>query len=267
CCSLRSRSTSARSRTRATPSCVPSRARSSWATSAHSASGSSRFCRRHFVRSASSSWCSSWSARFSSLPRPERGCARPASASPATSPLLSSSRVSVSSSSRSRPPSVLSPNSQWPSSLSGARRSLACCGACSTPGSSSSVCRMSAAKMAETKNDAFPHGAARFLGQLRRNNRKDWFDVHREEYERFVLELGAGLRKLRPKLQVDPRTNYGVKRINRDVRFARDKRPYKDHQTLWWWEGAAKDPAPGYWFDLTPTRVYLGVGWYMIEPA
>jgi len=129
--------------------------------------------------------------------------------------------------------------------------------------------------MAETKNDAFPHGAARFLGQLRRNNRKDWFDVHREEYERlvlepakeFVIELGAGLRKLRPKLQVDPRTNYGVKRINRDVRFARDKRPYKDHQTLWWWEGAAKDPAPGYWFDLTPTRVYLGVGWYMIEPA
>ena len=134
---------------------------------------------------------------------------------------------------------------------------------------------MSAAKMAETKNDAFPHGAARFLGQLRRNNRKDWFDVHREEYERlvlepakeFVIELGTGLRKLRPKLQVDPRTNYGVKRINRDVRFARDKRPYKDHQTLWWWEGAAKDPAPGYWFDLTPTRVYLGVGWYMIEPA
>ena len=129
--------------------------------------------------------------------------------------------------------------------------------------------------MAETKNDAFPHGAARFLGQLRRNNRKDWFDVHREEYERlvlepakeFVIELGAGLRKLRPKLQVDPRTNYGVKRINRDVRFARDKRPYKDHQTLWWWEGAAKDPAPGYWFDLTPTRAYLGVGWYMIEPA
>src|SRR5213079_1643371 len=89
------------------------------------------------------------------------------------------------------------------------------------------------------------HGAARFLGALRRNNRKQWFEEHRSDYEEqllepakeFVIDLGAKLRTLRPKLQVDPRTNYGVKRINRDIRFARDKKPYKDHQTLWWWEG------------------------------
>jgi uncharacterized protein (TIGR02453 family) len=122
--------------------------------------------------------------------------------------------------------------------------------------------------------DRFPHGAARFLGALRRSNRKDWFDAHRSEYEGavldpakdFVIDLGSKLRTLRPHLQVDPRTNYGVKRINRDTRFSRDKKPYKDHQTLWWWEGGAKERSPGYWFNLTPKSVTLAVGLYMAEP-
>jgi uncharacterized protein (TIGR02453 family) len=122
--------------------------------------------------------------------------------------------------------------------------------------------------------DLFPHPAARFLGALSRNNRKDWFDEHRSEYEDavlepardFVIELGERLRKLRPRLQIDPRTNYGVKRINRDIRFSRDKKPYKDHQTLWWWEGAEKEASPGYWFDLHPKSVMLAVGLYMADP-
>lgn len=122
--------------------------------------------------------------------------------------------------------------------------------------------------------DRFPHRAARFLGTLSRNNRKDWFDKHRAEYDdavlqparEFVIELGAKLRTLRPRLRIDPRTNYGVKRINRDIRFSRDKRPYKDHQTLWWWEGAEKERSPGYWFDLRPKGVILAVGLYMAEP-
>lgn len=120
----------------------------------------------------------------------------------------------------------------------------------------------------------FPRGAAGFLGRLRRNNRKDWFDKHRDEYEElvleparmFVIDLGAKLRRLRPRLQVDPRTNYGVKRINRDIRFSKNKAPYKDHQTLWWWEGSAKEASPGYWFDLQPKSVMLAVGLYMAEP-
>lgn len=121
---------------------------------------------------------------------------------------------------------------------------------------------------------AFPRGAARFLGALGRNNRKDWFDAHRDEYDElvlgaskeFVIELGTKLRTLRPRLQVDPRVNYGVKRINRDVRFSKNKKPYKDHQTLWWWEGREKEASPGYWFNLTPKSVMLAVGLYMADP-
>jgi uncharacterized protein (TIGR02453 family) len=121
----------------------------------------------------------------------------------------------------------------------------------------------------------FPQSAARFLASLKRNNRKEWFDEHRSDYEEqllepareFVVELGSKLRKLRPHLHVDPRTNYGVKRINRDVRFSRDKKPYKDHQELWWWEGVSKEGSPGYWFHLTPKSVSLAVGLYMAEPG
>src|SRR5258706_7083975 len=123
--------------------------------------------------------------------------------------------------------------------------------------------------------NGFPHDAARFLGALRRNNRKDWFDVHRGDYEEdvlqpakeFVIDLGAKLRTLRPKVLIDPRTNFGVKRINRDIRFSRDKKPYKDHQTLWWWEGGAKEGSSGYWFQLMPKSVVLAVGMYMAAPA
>jgi len=121
----------------------------------------------------------------------------------------------------------------------------------------------------------FPHDAARFLGALRRNNSKDWFDEHRSDYEddllqparEFVIDLGAKLRTLRPKVQIDPRTNFGVKRINRDIRFSRDKKPYKDHQTLWWWEGREKEESPGYWFQLMPKSVVLAVGMYMAAPV
>ena len=67
------------------------------------------------------------------------------------------------------------------------------------------------AQTAVTVATEFPHGAARFLGTLRRNNRKDWFDKHRNEYEEvvlepakeFVIDLGTKLRKLRPHLRVD----------------------------------------------------------------
>ena len=130
------------------------------------------------------------------------------------------------------------------------------------------------AHTAVTVATEFPHGAARFLGSLSRNNRRAWFDKHRDEYEElvlepakeFVIDLGAKLQRLRPRVQVDPRTNYGVKRINRDIRFSKNKKPYKDHQTLWWWEGREKEASPGYWFDLHPKSVILAVGLYMAEP-
>lgn len=50
-------------------------------------------------------------------------------------------------------------------------------------------------------------------------------------------------------------------RINRDIRFSKDKRPYKDHLDLWFWHGDKKSwDQPGFWFRITSDEILLGVG-------
>ena len=49
-------------------------------------------------------------------------------------------------------------------------------------------------------------------------------------------------------------------RVNRDTRFSKDKRPYKAHLDLWFWQGAKSRDSPGYFFRLTPRMLYLGAG-------
>ncbi len=121
----------------------------------------------------------------------------------------------------------------------------------------------------------FPKEALRFLSALARNNRKDWFDAHREEYERyllepataFVIELGARLRKLDPAIRAEPRINGSIGRMNRDIRFSKDKRPYKDHLNLWFWQGPGKrGDAPGFYWALHPGSLVLGAGMHLFEP-
>lgn len=75
--------------------------------------------------------------------------------------------------------------------------------------------------------------ALRFLRRLTRNNRRDWFEAHRTEWERevrdpmraLVEEMDVRLARLAPELVGDPRRS--VFRIHRDVRFSADKSPYK----------------------------------------
>ena len=53
--------------------------------------------------------------------------------------------------------------------------------------------------------------------------------------------------------------NGSISRINRDIRFSKDKRPYKEHLDLWFWHGDRRSwDLPGFWFSLTPQRVMLG---------
>jgi uncharacterized protein (TIGR02453 family) len=105
-----------------------------------------------------------------------------------------------------------------------------------------------------------------FLSELGRNNRRDWFQAHRDEYESLLLEpardfVDAMGDELGPDFNADPRVGGSIFRINRDTRFSRDKRPYKDHLDLWFWHGAGPSrKRPGLWFRLTPTQLQLGAG-------
>jgi uncharacterized protein (DUF2461 family) len=117
-----------------------------------------------------------------------------------------------------------------------------------------------------TAFDGFPPETIRFLRELRVNNRKDWFDAHRVDYEAywvapakaFVVAAGQLLAELAPQIRAEPRVLGSIFRINRDTRFSRDQRPYKDHLDVWFWEGERRRAVSGFFARLTPE--HLGVG-------
>ena len=76
-----------------------------------------------------------------------------------------------------------------------------------------------------------------FLKDLGRNNNKEWFQAHRSAYEddflepglAFIEAIGPLIAKFSPDVRAEPRIGGSMMRINRDIRFSKDKRPYKDH--------------------------------------
>jgi uncharacterized protein (TIGR02453 family) len=117
--------------------------------------------------------------------------------------------------------------------------------------------------------DGFPDGTFQFLKDIGAHNDRAWFAEHRNEYERYFLEpalsfigaLGPRLRALDPDVHFEPRVNGSLLRIQRDIRFSNDKRPYKEHLDVWAWRGEDKGwDAGGYFFRLFHDRLLLGAG-------
>jgi uncharacterized protein (TIGR02453 family) len=122
--------------------------------------------------------------------------------------------------------------------------------------------------------DHFPPETKAFLLGIAEHNDKEWFAASRALYEagyvdpaRAVVDaIGPELRKLSPTLQFEPKIGASIGRVNRDTRFSRDKRPYKDNLDLWFWHGEKKSFAqPGFFVRLTGTDVWLGAGMHHIE--
>jgi uncharacterized protein (TIGR02453 family) len=121
----------------------------------------------------------------------------------------------------------------------------------------------------------FPRDTVRFLSGLSRNNDKAWFEAHRDDYESFFVKpaqqlveaIGPRLEAIDPSVQAVAKTGGSIMRIFRDVRFAKDKSPYKDHLDLWFWSGKNKGwDASGFFFRLTPKRLMLGAGMHGFMP-
>jgi uncharacterized protein (TIGR02453 family) len=128
--------------------------------------------------------------------------------------------------------------------------------------------------MSETGFSAFPAETRKFLGGIGENNGKEWLEAHRDLYEvgyveparRFVESMGPRLKALSPGVRYEPKINGSIGRINRDVRFSRDKRPYKDHLDIWFWHGDKKGwDRPGFYLRVTPATIFLGSGMHMLE--
>jgi uncharacterized protein (TIGR02453 family) len=127
----------------------------------------------------------------------------------------------------------------------------------------------------------FRPAAVRFLKQLARNNRKAWFEEHRASYESelrepmkaLVEEVDVRLAAFAPEITGDPRRS--MFRINRDVRFSRDKSPYKTHAACWFYHmdagrgvGGEAEGGAGFYFHLEPGQYLIGAGiWMPPRPA
>jgi uncharacterized protein (TIGR02453 family) len=94
--------------------------------------------------------------------------------------------------------------------------------------------------MVANNSTVFSQNTFRFFRELGRNNHKPWMDANRERYRTLVVEpmrvlldrLAPAARKLNPRIQTGGRVGENFSRINRDIRFARDKSPYRTHMYL-----------------------------------
>lgn len=111
-----------------------------------------------------------------------------------------------------------------------------------------------------------------FLKKLAKNNSKAWFDLHREEYlfakENFIdfaTKLLQGLIKIDPTL-AELNVRKCVFRINRDIRFSKNKDPYKTNFGVFFTPNGKADLKAGYYFHLEPGAHFIAAGLYMPMP-
>jgi len=114
----------------------------------------------------------------------------------------------------------------------------------------------------------------RFLRALKRNNRREWFNAHRDEYERYVRapmtavveHLAEDFRAFAPELVASPKVS--MYRIYRDTRFSENKTPYKTHvAAVFPTRGLLKHQGAGVYFHISADEVWVGGGMYSPEPA
>lgn len=124
--------------------------------------------------------------------------------------------------------------------------------------------------MARSAAGHFTPELFRFLRQLARNNRREWFQANKARYLehvrdpmlRFIADFGPRLARISPHFVADPAPVGGsMFRIHRDVRFSKDKRAYKTAATARFQHERGKNVhAPGWYLHLSPGGVYVGSG-------
>jgi uncharacterized protein (TIGR02453 family) len=109
------------------------------------------------------------------------------------------------------------------------------------------------------RNAIITPATLRFFRELKRHNHKEWMDTNRDRYRTEVVEpfrallaaLAPHVLQHHPGFDTSGRTGVNLSRINRDIRFARDKTPYHSHMYL-----TFPDPAAG---DHATTQLYVGI--------
>lgn len=111
-----------------------------------------------------------------------------------------------------------------------------------------------------------------FLKDLEKNNNKVWFDENRKRYEAAKREFAVFVDQLIPAVKsIDKRigeisSKQCIFRIFRDVRFSKDKTPYKTNFGAYISDVGRKSRYAGYYIHIEPGKCMLGGGIYMPQP-
>ena len=116
----------------------------------------------------------------------------------------------------------------------------------------------------------FPRDTLVFLSDLAKNNHREWFNKHKDRYERsflmpalaFIEAMQKPLAKVAPMLKVEPKKMGGsLMRIYKDTRFSKDKTPYKTNIGIQFRHQIGKDVhAPGIYMHIAADECFLGAG-------
>jgi uncharacterized protein (TIGR02453 family) len=112
-----------------------------------------------------------------------------------------------------------------------------------------------------------------FLKELQANNNKDWFDVNRKRYEAlrqefiiFIEELIKEIAKFDPSV-ASCEAKKSIFRINRDIRFSKNKSPYKNNFGAFICPDGKKSAKAGYYIHIEPKQCFIAGGMWQPEPA
>ncbi|PST84693.1 TIGR02453 family protein [Pedobacter yulinensis] len=113
-----------------------------------------------------------------------------------------------------------------------------------------------------------------FLSQVTRNNNREWFLANKDAYEtakQDIHELTGKiipvLARIDPRFQADADPKKCLLRIYRDIRFSKDKTPYKTNFGISFSVGGKGVNEPGYFLQLEPGKSFLAGGSWMPEAA
>ena len=122
----------------------------------------------------------------------------------------------------------------------------------------------------------FPKAFFQFFRELKANNDRAWFEANKSRFREavqapmsdFIAAMAPHLARVSKQFIADPRPHGGsMFRIHRDVRFAKDKRPYKEHGACQFRHRLGRDVhAPGFYVHLGPDDIYVGAGLWMPDP-
>lgn len=122
----------------------------------------------------------------------------------------------------------------------------------------------------------FQPSLMQFLRELAANNEREWFNDHKQDYEEkvrapalaFIEAMEPWIRMVSPHYEASAKKVGGsLMRVYKDVRFSKDKSPFKTNVGIQFRHEVGKDVhAPGFYLHIEPGQIFLGVGTWHPAP-